>query len=74
MDGNRSLYLDIYHRVIRKYEYLKLYLFPENTPVDKERNKETLKVAEQIKAERMLALSPSMVLRNTANSKSLGMP
>ena len=56
VDGNRSLYLDIYHRGTRKYEYLKLYLVPENTPDDKERNKETLKVAEQIKAERILAL------------------
>ena len=56
VDGNRSLYLDIYHRGTRKYEYLKLYLIPETTPDAKERNKETMKVAEEIKAERILAL------------------
>lgn len=53
-DGNRSLYLDIYHKGIRKYEYLKLYLVPEITPFDKAHNRETIKVAEQIKAERIL--------------------
>ena len=56
VDGNRSLYLDIYHRGTRKYEYLKLYLIPENDPSAKEHNKEIMKVAEQIKAERILAL------------------
>ena len=55
-DGNRSLYLDIYHKGVRKYEYLKLYLIPETTPEAKMRNKETMRVAEQVKAERILAL------------------
>ena len=55
-DGNRSLYLDIYHRGTRKYEYLKLYLVPETTPEAKTRNKETMRVAEQIKSERILQL------------------
>lgn len=55
-DGNKSLYLDIYHKGIRKYEYLKLYLVPELTPLEKEHNKETIKIAEQIKAERVLQI------------------
>ena len=55
-DGNRSLYLDIYHKGIRKYEYLKLYLVPELTPFDKEHNKQTIKLAEQVKAERILQI------------------
>jgi len=54
--GNKSLYLDIYSRGVRKYEYLKLYLVPEVSLEAKEKNKETMKVAEQIKAERILAL------------------
>ena len=55
-DGNRSLYLDIYSNGIRKYEYLKLYLVPELTEAEKDANKQTLKIAEQVKAERILAL------------------
>lgn len=55
-DGNRSLYLDIYHKGIRKYEFLKLYLVPELTPIDKEHNRETIKLAEQVKAERVLQI------------------
>ena len=48
--GNTSLYLDIYSRGKRSYEYLKLYLIPEKTRADKERNSETLKFAETIRA------------------------
>lgn len=55
-DGNKSLYLDIYNKGVRKYEYLKLYLIPETTPEAKERNRQTMKIAEQVKAERILAL------------------
>ena len=55
-DGNKSLYLDIYNKGVRKYEYLKLYLIPETTPEAKERNRRTMKIAEQVKAERILAL------------------
>jgi len=54
--GNKSLYLDIYNKGVRKYEYLKLYLVPETTTEAKLRNKETMKLAEQVKAERILAL------------------
>ena len=56
-DGNRSIYLDIYWKGVRKYEYLKLYLVPEVTPLSKEKNRETMAVAEQIKAERIKALN-----------------
>lgn len=56
-DGNRSIYLDIYWKGVRKYEYLKLYLVPEVNPLSKEKNRETMAVAEQIKAERIKALN-----------------
>ena len=49
-DGNKSIYLDIYWKGVRKYEYLKLYLIPETNPINKEQNKETMAVAERIKA------------------------
>ena len=55
-DGNKSIYLDIYWKGVRKYEYLKLYLIPEVNPLCKEQNKETMAVAERIKAERIKAL------------------
>ena len=55
-NDNISLYLDIYHKGVRKYEYLKLYLVPEINPVCKEQNKQTMAVAERIKAERIKAL------------------
>ena len=45
-DGNKSIYLDIYYKGVRKYEYLKLYLVPEINPVCKEQNKQTMAIAE----------------------------
>lgn len=57
--GNTSLYLDIYSRGKRSYEYLKLYLIPEKTRADKERNSETLKFAETIRAKYMVDLQNS---------------
>ena len=53
---SKSIYLDIYYKGVRKYEYLKLYLVPEINPVCKEQNKQTMAVAERIKAERIKAL------------------
>lgn len=54
--GNTSLYLDIYLNGERTYEYLKLYLVPERTRADKEKNRETLKLAEAIKSKRIVEL------------------
>ena len=59
-DGNKSIYLDIYYKGVRKYEYLKLYLVPEINPVCKEQNKQTMAVAERIKGQS--ASKPCMVM------------
>lgn len=53
-NGNVSLYLDMYYMGARKKEGLKLYLVPEVNAAAKLQNRNTLKLAEQIKAERIL--------------------
>lgn len=55
-DGNVSLYLDIYRNGKRTYEFLKLYLIPERTKEDKEKNRQTLQLANAVKAQRTVEL------------------
>lgn len=52
--GGYSLYLDIYLNGVRKYEFLKLYLVDEKTRQDKQANKETMRIAETVKAQRIV--------------------
>lgn len=52
--GGYSLYLDVYVDGRRNYEFLKMYLVPERTREDRERNKETLRLADAIKAQRIV--------------------
>ncbi|MCM1066846.1 MAG: site-specific integrase [Muribaculaceae bacterium] len=54
--GNISLYLDIYIDGRRSYEWLNLYLVPEKTRADKEKNKETLKLADAVRGKRVIEL------------------
>lgn len=54
--GRRTLYLDIYDKGNRKYEYLQLYLEPERTRADKQRNAAILRLAEEIKSLRIVQL------------------
>ncbi|MDE6379418.1 MAG: site-specific integrase, partial [Muribaculaceae bacterium] len=49
--GKKSIYLDIYSGGKRHYEHLKLYLVPELTKADKAANRETLALAESIRAQ-----------------------
>lgn len=54
-NGNVSLYLAINTGTGRReYEFLRLYLIPERTKADKLRNRETLALANSIKAQRIV--------------------
>jgi len=55
-NGNQSLYLDYYNEGKREYEFLKLYLIPERTPIDKQTNNQTLQLANTIKAQKIVEL------------------
>ena len=52
--GRPTLYLDIICNGRRKVESLKLFLIPETSRADKQKNKETLKLAEAIRAKRVV--------------------
>lgn len=52
--GKQSLYLDIYTDGRRTYEFLKLYLVPERTREDREKNRETMRLAEAVKSQRLV--------------------
>lgn len=67
-NGSKSLYLDIYIDGHRKYEYLKLYLIPERTKADKEANRNTMRVAEAVKAQRIVEVQNGRFGFNRVNS------
>lgn len=55
-NGNFSLYLDIYWKGERAYEFLNLYLVDAKTSLERGQNKQTLLLAEQIRAQRLIDL------------------
>lgn len=55
-NGTVALYLDICRNGRRTNEYLKLYLVPEHSREDKQKNKETLRLAEAMRAKRIVEI------------------
>jgi integrase len=55
-NGNQSIYLDYYKDGQRQYEFLRMYLVPESTPLDKEANAQMLRIANTIKAQKIVDL------------------
>ncbi len=69
-DGSRSIYLDISVKGERIREPLKLYLLPGNDRKAKILNKDTMRVAEEIKAKRILQIQAEeydLTIRNAGN-------
>ena len=64
-NGNKSIFLACYRNGRYEYEFLKLYIIPERTAVDKEANAETMRVANAVKAQRIVEL------QNTAHGFSV---
>ena len=56
-DGTKSIYLDIYKNGARRYEFLKLYLYPGKSEAIRRRNAATLAAAESIKSQRVIELT-----------------
>ncbi|MDE6231068.1 MAG: site-specific integrase [Muribaculaceae bacterium] len=52
--GKSSLYLDIYSAGSRQYEYLGLYILPGNDAATRRANRETMKLAEEVCARRLV--------------------
>jgi len=51
-EGRKSLYLDIYVKGTRRYVFLRLYLLPDTSRANKEKNRETMRLANAVKAKR----------------------
>lgn len=73
-NGNVSLYLDIYYNGRRTYEFLRLYLIPERDKGAKLRNEDTLRLAEAIKAKRIVEIQNGAYGFNVNKSKTFLVP
>lgn len=59
-NGNLSLYLDVYFKGQRKYEFLRLYLIPELNRIDRDHNRRCLQLAHAIRTRRLVELQESL--------------
>ena len=69
-NGNKSIYLACYRGGKYEYEFLKLYLIPEQTAADKEANAETMQTAYSVKAQRVIELQKTIHGLSVINSRS----
>lgn len=70
-NGTVSLYLDLYYNKHREYEFLKLYLIPEKCKTDRDRNKETMALANTIKAQRIIEIQTGRFGLKKENKKNV---
>ena len=71
-NGSKSLYLDIYENGNRSYHFLKLYIIPEHSSSDRRMNRTTMKIAELMKANKIIELLNSRFVeaKNDASSST----
>lgn len=69
-NGTQSIYLDIYVEGVRRYEFLKLYIKPGTSREDKVNNVNTLKLANAIKAKRVIEIQNKKFGFSNANDLS----
>lgn len=69
-NGSKSIYLDIYKDGVRNYEFLKLYIVPERTALDKVNNANNLAAAAAIKSQRIIDINNGKSGLNLQTSKS----
>ena len=67
--GSKSLFLDYSIDGIRYKEYLKMYLVPERTKMDKWQNAETLKIAQAAKSKKILEIQSGKINIRRIGSK-----
>ncbi len=70
-NGGQSLYLDYTLDGVRYKEYLKMYLVPEKTRLDKKQNELTLKTAQGAKAKMIVKLQDGMAGFHTQEQKDI---
>lgn len=69
-NNNESVYLDIYVDGKRIYEFLKLYLVPEKDRAARNRNAETMKLANAIKAQKIVEIQNNRYGFSNSKNKS----
>ncbi len=69
-NNNESVYLDIYVDGKRIYEFLKLYLVPEKDRAARNRNTETMKLANAIKAQKIVEIQNNRYGFSNSKNKS----
>ncbi len=77
-DGCKSIYLDIYVKGKRSYEFLKLYIHPGDDEETALANAEALRMAEEVRQERLArlgkpneeVLAPALTQENPADEKT----
>ena len=70
-NGNLSAYLDKYENGVREYEFLKIYIVPERTPLDKAQNENAKMAAIKVKSERITELQSGRVGLVSSKAKRL---